>query len=211
MIDSEFAQAELTGEVLFYSRPEPLSKEAAAILKPEADVGGSKEVSEELLRIRSLKAALPPAPVSGKKRFSSLRDVIDTSRSIAIDREVHACDEACLVRGEEKGNRRDLLRAAEPLERDPRSICGLQLGDHVRARRHLLEDRRVDRARTDGIDPDTTIRQLGRPGADERADGRLGGTVDAQTGEALPIGDRGDKNDGRAITQKRKGLADREG
>jgi V/A-type H+/Na+-transporting ATPase subunit I len=67
---------------------EPLSKEAAAVLKPEADVGGSKEVSEELLRIRALKAALPPAPIEGKRRFSSLRDVIDTSRSIGIDQEV---------------------------------------------------------------------------------------------------------------------------
>jgi V/A-type H+-transporting ATPase subunit I len=67
---------------------EPLSKEAAAVLKPEGDVGGSKEVSEELLRIRALKAALPPAPIEGKRRFSSLRDVIDTSRSIGIDQEV---------------------------------------------------------------------------------------------------------------------------
>ena len=67
---------------------EPLSKEAAAVLKPEADVGGSKEVSEELLRIRALKVALPPAPIEGKRRFSSLRDVIDTSRSIGIDQEV---------------------------------------------------------------------------------------------------------------------------
>jgi V/A-type H+-transporting ATPase subunit I len=72
---------------------EPLSKEAASVLKPEADVGGSKEVSEELLRIRSLKAALPAAPVQGKRRFSSLRDVIETSRSIAIDQEVQKLKE----------------------------------------------------------------------------------------------------------------------
>src|SRR5438445_110471 len=72
---------------------EPLSKEAAAVLKPEADVGGSKEVSEELLRIRALKAVLPPAPIEGKRRFSSLRDVIDTSRSIGIDQEVQKLKE----------------------------------------------------------------------------------------------------------------------
>ena len=52
---------------------EPLSKEAASVLKPEADVGGSKEVSEELLRIRSLRAALPPTPVQGTRKFSSLK------------------------------------------------------------------------------------------------------------------------------------------
>jgi V/A-type H+-transporting ATPase subunit I len=67
---------------------EPLSKEAASVLKPEADVGGSKEISEELLRIRALRAALPPTPVQGTRKFSSLKDVIDTSRSVNIDQEV---------------------------------------------------------------------------------------------------------------------------
>jgi V/A-type H+-transporting ATPase subunit I len=67
---------------------EPLSKEAASVLKAEADVGGSKEISEELLRIRALRAALPPTPVQGPRKFSSLKDVIDTSRSVSIDQEV---------------------------------------------------------------------------------------------------------------------------
>lgn len=67
---------------------EPLSKGAASVLKTEADAGGSKEVSEELLRIRSLRAALPPTPVQGARKFSSLKDVIDTSRSVNIDQEV---------------------------------------------------------------------------------------------------------------------------
>src|SRR5207237_8682651 len=67
---------------------EPLSKEAATVLKPEADVGGSKEVSEELLRIRVLKAVLPPVPIEGQRDFSSLRDGIETSRVIDIDQEV---------------------------------------------------------------------------------------------------------------------------
>jgi V/A-type H+/Na+-transporting ATPase subunit I len=67
---------------------EPLSKEATSVLKAEADVGGSKEVSEELLRIRALRAALPPTPVQGTRKFSSLKEVIDTSRSVSIDQEV---------------------------------------------------------------------------------------------------------------------------
>ena len=67
---------------------EPLSKEAASVLKPEADAIGSKEVSEELLKIRSLKTVLPPTPVVEKKRFSSFRDVIDTSKSVNIDQDV---------------------------------------------------------------------------------------------------------------------------
>ncbi|HVC27584.1 MAG TPA: V-type ATP synthase subunit I [Nitrososphaerales archaeon] len=67
---------------------EPLSKEAASVLKPESDVGGSKEISEELLRIRALRAALPATPVQGTRKFSSLKDVIDASRSVNIDQEV---------------------------------------------------------------------------------------------------------------------------
>jgi V/A-type H+/Na+-transporting ATPase subunit I len=67
---------------------EPLSKDAASVLKPEADAGGSKEISEELLRIRSLRAALPPTPVQETRRFSSLKEVIDTSKSVNIDQEV---------------------------------------------------------------------------------------------------------------------------
>lgn len=67
---------------------EPLSKEAASVLRPEADASGSKDVSEQLLRIRSLKAVLPPTPVKGTRRFSSFQDVIDASKSIGIDQEV---------------------------------------------------------------------------------------------------------------------------
>jgi V/A-type H+-transporting ATPase subunit I len=67
---------------------EPLSKAASSLLKPESDIGGSKEISEELLRIRSLKAALPPIPVSERRKFTSLREVLDTARSINIDAEV---------------------------------------------------------------------------------------------------------------------------
>ncbi|MEM0271362.1 MAG: V-type ATP synthase subunit I [Thermoprotei archaeon] len=67
---------------------EPLSGEALRLVKKE--VGGQllREVSEELLRIRSLKSALPPSPVSVRKRFSSLKELLDASRSINIDEEV---------------------------------------------------------------------------------------------------------------------------
>jgi V/A-type H+/Na+-transporting ATPase subunit I len=72
---------------------EPLSKAAASVLKPESDAGGSKVVSEELLRIRSLKAALPPLPVNERKKFTSLREVLDTARSIGIDGDVSSLKE----------------------------------------------------------------------------------------------------------------------
>jgi hypothetical protein len=38
--------------------------------------------------------------------------VSDRGHAAAIDREVHACDEACFVRSEEQGGRCDLVRTA---------------------------------------------------------------------------------------------------
>src|SRR5260370_2305664 len=81
----------------------------------------------------------------------------------AIDGEVHACDEASFVRSQEQGGRRDLLRAAEPPEPDPRSILGLELGNHLRGRPYLLENRRGDAARPDRIDPAATTLPLPPP------------------------------------------------
>lgn len=72
---------------------EPLSKEASSVLRAEADAGGSKEVSEELLRIRALRAALPPIPVAERKKFESFLEVINTSKSITIDHEVSTLKE----------------------------------------------------------------------------------------------------------------------
>src|SRR5258707_953155 len=129
----------------------------------------------------------------------------------AIDWEVHACDEACFVRGEEQGGRRDLLRAAEPPERDGRGKLGTGLVGPLFGRRLLLEDRRVDRAWADRIDPDATILQLRRPRADEGADCRLGGAVSGEAGDALVCGDRGDHDDRPAVIQKRQRLLHREG
>jgi hypothetical protein len=108
----------------------------------------------------------------------------------AIDWEVHACDEACFVRSEELGGRRDLLRAAEPPEWDGRGELGAGLVGPLFGRRLLLEDRRINRARADRIDPDATILQLRRPRADEGADCRLGGAVSGEAGDALVCRDR---------------------
>jgi V/A-type H+/Na+-transporting ATPase subunit I len=67
---------------------EPLSKPALTVLKAETDVTSSREVSEELLRIRSLMAALPPTPFSGKRGFASQEELMAASKSINIDQEV---------------------------------------------------------------------------------------------------------------------------
>ena len=72
---------------------EPLSKDAASYLTGDSDVGGAREISEELLRIRALKAALPPVPVSEKRRFASFSEALSISRSIGIDQEVSGLKE----------------------------------------------------------------------------------------------------------------------
>ena len=117
----------------------------------------------------------------------------------AIDREVHACDVVCFVRSEERGGRRDILWAAKPSERDSRDELGTDLVGPLFGLRQLLEDRRVDRARADRIDPDATILQLRRSRAHERADCRLGGAVGSEAGDAFVLGDRRDHNDRAAI------------
>jgi V/A-type H+/Na+-transporting ATPase subunit I len=67
---------------------EPLSKSAFSVLRTETDAPNSREVSEELLRIRSLMTALPPSPSEGKKGFSSQAELMEASKSINIDQEV---------------------------------------------------------------------------------------------------------------------------
>src|SRR5262249_27292833 len=105
----------------------------------------------------------------------------------AIDRKVRACDEACFVRRKEQGGRRDLLWAAEPPERARRGELDAGLVGPFLGRRLLVEDRRVDRTWADRIDADAAVLQLGRPGADEGADCRLGGAVGGEAGDTLVV------------------------
>jgi V/A-type H+-transporting ATPase subunit I len=67
---------------------EPLSKETSVLVGNQADGSVSHEVSDELLRIRSIKSALPPVAVSEKRRFSTLPEILEASRSINIDKQV---------------------------------------------------------------------------------------------------------------------------
>ena len=92
-----------------------------------------------------------------------------------------------------------------------RGELGAGLVGPLFGRRLLLEDRRVDRARADRIDPDATILQLRRPRSDEGAYCRLAGAVSGEAGDALVLGDRGDHDDRPAVIQKRQGLFHREG
>jgi V/A-type H+-transporting ATPase subunit I len=67
---------------------EPLSKDALGVLRAESDDVRAKEVSEELLRIRSIKASLPSRPVTERRRFSSIGELFTVLKSIDIDERV---------------------------------------------------------------------------------------------------------------------------
>jgi hypothetical protein len=115
-------------------------------------------------------------------------------------------DEAGLVRGQQQGGcSSDLLWATEPPEGNGR--CEIGAPDRPFAwLKPLFEDRRVDRTGADRVDPVAALLQFGRPGAYEGTDGSLGRTVGGESGNALPVGDRGDHDDGPAIVQKRESL-----
>ncbi|MDG6966249.1 MAG: V-type ATP synthase subunit I [Nitrososphaerota archaeon] len=90
---------------------EPLSEGAAALLHADAEAAASKEVSEELLRIRSLMSALPRSASTGKRGFSSTGEVMEVARSVKIDAEV-----ASLKQSEERlRSRIDDLRSRAAL------------------------------------------------------------------------------------------------
>lgn len=67
---------------------EPLSEGAAALLRSDAETEASREVSEELLRTRSLMSALPRTPATGRRGFASTEEVMEASKSVKIDPEV---------------------------------------------------------------------------------------------------------------------------
>ena len=67
---------------------EPVSGDALGFLKKEVGGQPMREVSDELLRIRSIKSALPPLPVTSRRKFSSITELLDASKSINIDGEV---------------------------------------------------------------------------------------------------------------------------
>ena len=67
---------------------EPLSKDVSAIVKNERDNELTRQVSDQLLRIKSLMTVLPRTPVTARKRFDSVDELLQTANSIDIDEQV---------------------------------------------------------------------------------------------------------------------------
>jgi len=67
---------------------EPLSKDVSVILKNERDTELTRQVSDELLRVKALMTVLPGIPVTARKRFDSVDDLLQTTSSIDVDEQV---------------------------------------------------------------------------------------------------------------------------
>jgi V/A-type H+-transporting ATPase subunit I len=91
---------------------EPLSKEADSFLMKEQESDLHRHISDQLLRIRGLINSLPPSPVSEKSKFSSIRELIETLKSMDIDKNIASLErqkEAILTQIKETENNLKLL------------------------------------------------------------------------------------------------------
>ena len=67
---------------------EPLSKDVASLLRNERDDGEYRQVSDQLLRMKSLKTILPPVQITQCQRFGSSEQLLAKAKSIDIDAKV---------------------------------------------------------------------------------------------------------------------------
>lgn len=91
---------------------EPLSKETDSFLMKEHESDLHRQISDQLLRIRGLLNSLPPSPVLEKSKFSSIRELIKTLKSMDIDNSIASLErqkEEILTQTKETENNLKLL------------------------------------------------------------------------------------------------------
>ena len=106
---------------------EPLSKDVSAILKNERDNELTRQVSDQLLRVKALMTVLPSIPLTARKRFDSIDDLLQTARSIDVDERVASIEkekEALLTEIKET---EDNLKLVEEFSFFPEDLKILQL------------------------------------------------------------------------------------
>jgi V/A-type H+-transporting ATPase subunit I len=67
---------------------ESLSKDVSTLLRNERDVELTRQVSDQLLRVKALLTTLPAIPVTERKQFTSTEELLQTATSIDIDDKV---------------------------------------------------------------------------------------------------------------------------
>ncbi len=67
---------------------EPLSKDVSSILRNEREDGTYRQVSDQLLRMKSLRTILPRNEVTQCQRFGSVAQLLEKARSLDIDTKV---------------------------------------------------------------------------------------------------------------------------
>ncbi|MGI0101203.1 MAG: V-type ATP synthase subunit I [Nitrosotalea sp.] len=67
---------------------EPLSKDIAALMRNERDDDMYRQVSDQLLRMKALRTALPPTLITQCQRFGSMDQLMEGTKSIDIDAKV---------------------------------------------------------------------------------------------------------------------------
>ena len=106
---------------------EPLSKDVLAIVKNERDNELTRQVSDQLLRVKALMTVLPSIPVTVKKRFDSVDELLQTANSINVDEQVASLEkekEALLTEIKDTENN---LKLVEEFSFFPEDLKILQL------------------------------------------------------------------------------------
>jgi len=106
---------------------EPLSKDVLAIVKNERDNELTRQVSDQLLRVKALMTVLPTIPVTVKKRFDSIDELLQTANTIDIDEHVASLEkekEALLTKIKDIENN---LKLVEEFRFFPEDLKILQL------------------------------------------------------------------------------------
>ena len=106
---------------------EPLSKDVLAIVKNERDNELTRQVTDQLLRVKALMTVLPSIPVTVRKRFDSIDDLLQTASTIDVDEQVASLEkekEALLTEIKDTENN---LKLVEEFSFFPEDLKILQL------------------------------------------------------------------------------------
>ena len=100
----------------------------------------------------------------------------------------------------------DFVGGAHAAHGDTADESGFELGGIADGLPQAIDGRGFDGAGADDVDADFAVLEIDGPTAGERAEGGLGGAVDAEGRHAFYGNDGGVENDGGAVDEKREGF-----